>query len=308
MNWKRVGLGVGAVVVLVVAALAVYLWQLTAPVQVAQTAPVAPTLAVPAATPAADQGAPPPAGQGTPAAGAQGGGPPGGMNGFPPGTPGPAGMGGPGGFPPPMGGDAARVSTSPPAAPTPASASGAAAVYRIDPAQSSAAYSVSETFTQAFAGMQPGKVTTVGTTKAVAGDILLDPTNPAASRLGEIVVDISQFQSDIGMRDNAIRRQWLESARYPLATFQNATLTGLPATWPQGQPVTFQIAGDLTVHGTTQHVVWNTTATLDGGTLRAEATTTVKMSEFGVQAPSMPMLSVEDPVTLTLKLVAPPIS
>jgi hypothetical protein len=53
------------------------------------------------------------------------------MNGFPPGTPGPAGMGGPGGFPPPMGGDAARVSTSPPAAPTLAPASGAAAVYRI---------------------------------------------------------------------------------------------------------------------------------------------------------------------------------
>ncbi len=293
-----------AVGILVVAALAVYLWQLTAPVQVAQTAPVAPTLAVPAATPAAAQGARP----AFPAAGDQGTPGPGGMNGFPPGTPGPGGRGGPGGFPPPMGGDAAPVSTSPPAAPTLAPASGGAAVYRIDPAQSQAAYSASETFTQAFAGMQPGKVTTVGTTKAVAGDILVDPTNPAASRLGEIVVDISQFQSDISMRDNAIRRQWLESAKYPLATFQNATLTGLPAAWPAGQPVSFQIAGDLTVHNTTQHVVWNATATLDGSTLRAEATTTLHMSQFGVQAPSMPMLSVEDPVTLTLKLVAPPVS
>lgn len=292
MNWKRVGVGAVAVGILVVAALAVYVWQLTAPVQVAQTAPVAPTLAVPAA-PAADQGARP----ALPAAGDQGG--------FPPGTPGPGGRGRPGGFPPPMGGDAAPASASPPAAPTLAPASGGAAVYRIDPAQSQAAYSAAETFTQAFAGMQPGKVTTVGRTKAVAGDILVDPANPAASRLGEIVVDISQFQSDIGMRDNAIRRQWLESAKYPLATFQNATLTGLPAAWPAGQPVSFQIAGDLTVHNTTQHVVWAATATLNGGTLQATATTTVKMSAFGVHAPSMPMLSVEDPVTLTLTLVAP---
>ena len=135
----------------------------------------------------------------------------------------------------------------------------------------------------------------VGSTKAVAGDILVDPANPAASRLGEIVVDISQFQSDIGMRDNAIRRQWLESAKYPLATFQNATLTG--------QPVSFQIAGDLTVHGTTQHVVWAATATLAGSTLHATAATTLPMSQFGEHAPSMPMLAVEDPVTLTL--VAP---
>jgi polyisoprenoid-binding protein YceI len=292
MNWKRVGLGAGAVGILGVAALAVYLWQLTAPVPVAQTAPVAPTLAVPAAIPAADQG--------TPGAGDQGG-----TNGFPPGTPRPAGRGRPGGFPPPMGGGAAPVSTSPPAAPTLAPASGSAAIYRIDPAQSQASYSAHETFTQAFAGMQPGTVTTVGTTKAIAGDILLDPAHPAASRLGEIVVDISQFQSDIGMRDNAIRRQWLESARYPLATFQHATLTGLPATWPASRPVPFQIAGDLTVHNTTQHVVWDATAMLDGSTLHATATTMLKMSQFGVQAPSMPMLSVEDPVALMLTLVAP---
>ncbi len=106
------------------------------------------------------------------------------------------------------------------------------------------------------------------------------------------------------MSDNAIRRQWLASATYPLATFQNATFSGLPAAWPQGQPVKFQIAGDLTVHGTTQHVTWDATATLDGSTLKTQATTTVKMSQFGVQVPSMPMLTVEDPATVTLNLVA----
>jgi polyisoprenoid-binding protein YceI len=310
MSVKRVVLGVLAVLIVAIAGTAIYFYQLTAPVPVSQTAPLAPTLAVPA--PAQGQagapaGTPGPGMPGFPPNGTPGGGMPGfpfngtpgaGMPGFPPG-------GGPPGGGPGMGGDM-PISAAVPAAPTfAAPAAGASQLYRIDAKQSEAAYSASETFLQAFAGMQPGKVTTVGKTTAVAGDILVDNTNPSASQLGEIVIDISQFTSDIGMRDNAIRRQWLESAKYPLATFQNAKLSGLSATWPQGQPVAFQITGDLTVHGTTQPATWASTVTLDGKTLTAQASTSLKMSQFGVQAPSMPMLTVEDPVTITLNLVAP---
>ena len=86
-------------------------------------------------------------------------------------------------------------------------------IYRIDPAQSEARYTVDETFFDAR-----GLVTVVGTTNGVAGDISIDRANPAASRVGEIVVDISQLRTDERSRDNAIRREWLQSARFPLAT------------------------------------------------------------------------------------------
>ena len=51
---------------------------------------------------------------------------------------------------------------------------------------------------------------------------------PAQSQIGELVIDISQFTSDESRRDNFIRRQGLESATYPQASFKTTSITGLP--------------------------------------------------------------------------------
>ncbi len=187
------------------------------------------------------------------------------------------------------------------AAPTTAAPTTAAAqVYRIDAAQSVATYTVSETF------LDDNRVgDAIGTTSAIAGDILIDRANPSASQIGEIVVDISQLTSDNSRRDNAIRRNWLESAKYPLATFNNGTISDLPGTLSEGTPFTFKITGDMTIHDTTSPVIWNVTMTLDGNTLRGSATTEFKMSDFNVQAPDIAgIVKAEDDVLLTLDIVA----
>ncbi len=187
------------------------------------------------------------------------------------------------------------------AAPTTAAPTTAAAqVYRIDAAQSVATYTVSETF------LDDNRVgDAIGTTSAIAGDILIDRANPSASQIGEIVVDISQLTSDSERRDNAIRRNWLESAKYPLATFNNGTISDLPGTLSEGTPFTFKITGDMTIHDTTSPVIWNVTMTLDGNTLRGSATTEFKMSDFNVQAPDIAgIVKAEDDVLLTLDIVA----
>lgn len=192
----------------------------------------------------------------------------------------------------PTGTTVQAAATSPP----PASA---ARVYRIDPDSSQASYRVGETFFD-----QRGFVIAVGTTNAVAGDILVDPANLSASQVGEIVVDISQLRTDEPMRDNAIRRQWLESATYPLARFNNSQISGIPATATEGQPFKFQILGDMTVREVTKPVTWEAETTLDGDTLRGTATTQLKMSEFGIEPPRLMSLEVEDDVELTLEFVA----
>src|SRR5262245_45662411 len=92
------------------------------------------------------------------------------------------------------------ISSERPAAPTLEAASTAAAgatveplrVYRIDPEQSEALYRVEETFFDRNNLL----VVAVGRTNAVAGDIMINPDNLAASRVGPIVVDISQLKSD----------------------------------------------------------------------------------------------------------------
>lgn len=190
------------------------------------------------------------------------------------------------------------ATTVPTTAPAPAPA--AAQVYRIDATQSKASYTVSETFLDGNR-----IVDAVGVTSAVAGDILIDRTTPANSQVGEIVVDISQLTSDSNRRDNAIRRQWLESAKYPLATFNNAVISELPAELSEGTPFSFKITGDMKLHDTTQPMTWEVTMTLQGDGLTGTATTAFKMSSFNVDPPDIAgVLTVEDDVALTLEIVA----
>lgn len=175
--------------------------------------------------------------------------------------------------------------------------------YRIDPRQSRAAYTAEETFL--FENNR--FFTAVGVTRGIAGEIVIDRANPAASRVGEIVVDISQLTSDDARRDNAIRRTALESARYPLATFRTTALVGLPPTIAGGQTYPFQATGDLTIRTATRRVTWEMTATLNSETLHITATLKLKMSDFGVPPPRLSDLRVEDDLTLTLEIVALPI-
>ena len=197
--------------------------------------------------------------------------------------------------------DSAAPTVVPTPAPEPAVAPAAAAqVYRIDATQSKASYKVSETFLDGNR-----IVDAVGVTSAVAGDILIDRTTPANSQVGEIVVDISQLTSDSNRRDNAIRRQWLESAKYPLATFSNAVISELPAELREGTPFSFKITGDMKLHDTTQPMTWDVTMTLQGDGLTGTATTAFKMSSFNVDPPDIAgVLTVEDDVALTLDIVA----
>ncbi|MBN9067290.1 MAG: hypothetical protein J0H60_12770, partial [Rhizobiales bacterium] len=60
--------------------------------------------------------------------------------------------------------------------------------YRVDPGQSRASYAVEETFL-----FENNRLfTEVGVTRGIAGEILLDPADPAAARVGEIVVHVGQ--------------------------------------------------------------------------------------------------------------------
>ena len=205
-----------------------------------------------------------------------------------------------------------QVSDKPPAAPTLVAGTTAtpssegepsvetvAQVYRIDPAQSEASYRVDETFFD-----MRGFVVVTGTTKGVAGDILVDRQNPTNSRIGEIVVDISQLRTDEPDRDNAIRRGYLESSTYPLATFKNAVLSGLPAKWDEGTTIPLKVTGDMTVRDVARSVTWDAEVVLDGQTIRGKATTAFKMSRFGIDPPNLNMLKVEDDIVLTLNFVA----
>lgn len=189
------------------------------------------------------------------------------------------------------------------ATPTTAAASANTVDFKLVPGESQVSYTVQETFFN-----QNNKLNTaVGVTKQVTGDIYGNKTDPSQSKFGTITVDISQFTSDSSMRDNFIRRKFLESSKYPLATFTPTAIDGMPETYTDGQSYSFKVTGNMTVHGVTKPVTFDVTASLSGTTLSGTATAAVKMSDFGVGPITLAgMLQTQDDVKLSMQFVARP--
>jgi len=199
----------------------------------------------------------------------------------------------------------APAENTPPSAiaPTPAPAGGEA-IYAIVPQETTVSYAVDETFLN-----QNNRLNTaIGRTANVEGQITLNLNDPVKTQFGTFTVDISTLKSDSSRRDNAIKTQWLESARHPLATFVVRSIEGFPASPKEGEAITFKLLGDLTVKQTTKAMTWEVTAMLENEKLSGQATTFILMAEFGVEPPNIAnILIVKDGVTLTLDFVMRPI-
>jgi polyisoprenoid-binding protein YceI len=209
----------------------------------------------------------------------------------------------------------ATVQQLPDASPTPqaetqatptfesASASAEAVTYAIVPDESQVSYTVDEVFIN-----QNNRLNTaVGTTSKISGEILLDRANPKNSQIKPITIDISQFTSDSARRDNALRDRFLESARFPEATFTPTQIEGLPDVIEEGKDYKLTITGDLGVKEASRPVSFDTTVRLEGEQLSGQATTTLLMSDFGVGPISLGgILKTEDEVQIQFDFLARP--
>jgi polyisoprenoid-binding protein YceI len=170
----------------------------------------------------------------------------------------------------------------------------------IDPAQSSAQYAVEEIF---FSDNR--LFTAVGVTNAVEGEFEVTANGKPSGKVTRMRVDLRTLKSDSPRRDSAIRRQWLESDTYPYADFVSTDALNLPESYTEGEQVTFTLVGDMTVRDVTKSVEWTVVGTLQGDTVTGEATTVIKMSDFGFAAPDIGgVLKAEDEAALTVTFVA----
>jgi polyisoprenoid-binding protein YceI len=143
----------------------------------------------------------------------------------------------------------------------------------------------------------------VGTTTGVTGSIVLGADGKIVSNQSKLVVDLTKLQSDSNMRDGFIARGTLDTASYPNATFVPTAISGLPTPLPSTGQYTFQLTGNLTVHGVTKPVTWAVTAQVNGNDVTGQATTSFKFEDFGMSPPqSMMVLSVVDDVKLEVTL------
>ncbi len=173
--------------------------------------------------------------------------------------------------------------------------------------ESEACYLASEVFLDNnMMGIKAGFNGAVGVTKTISGEIALDKANVANSLIGDITINVSEFQSDNPRRDGFIRQNFLQSNKFPFATLTDAVAIGLPnAAYKEGTKLDFKIKGILTVHDTKRETTFDATGTFSNGALVIRASTDLKMSEFGIEVPNIGgLLKVDDPLRLVVNIVA----
>jgi polyisoprenoid-binding protein YceI len=144
----------------------------------------------------------------------------------------------------------------------------------------------------------------VGATSAVAGAIVFDAGGRLVPDGSRFTVDLRTLRSDEARRDNYVRRNTLETDRYPTVTFAPTEVRGLPRPLPETGSVPFELVGDLTVKEVTRRVTWDATATFEGARVSVRARTALRFGEFGLRIPRVSVvLSVEDDIRLEADLV-----
>lgn len=176
--------------------------------------------------------------------------------------------------------------------------------YRIVSGESEARFYIDEV-------LLGNETTVVGVTQDVAGDLIVDFSNPSQSEVGTIAVNARTLATDNDFRNQAIRGQILQSAQdqYEFVMFEPSTLENLPTEPVEaGTTIEFQITGDLTVRGVTNPVTFDASVTrAEDGSLRGTATTTILYSDFGISIQAPPTVSnIGDEVTLEIEFVAQP--
>ena len=144
----------------------------------------------------------------------------------------------------------------------------------------------------------------VGATNAVEGAIAFDARGRLVPGDSRFTVDLRTLRSDEARRDNYVRRNTLETDRYPTVAFAPAEARGLPAPFPPDGSVPFELVGDLTVKDVTRRVSWTATASFDGPRVAVRARTAFRFGDFGLRVPRVSVvLSVEDDIKLEADLV-----
>jgi polyisoprenoid-binding protein YceI len=196
---------------------------------------------------------------------------------------------------------AAKLSSSPSKSKAAAAAKAAAAKaaatpirFVIAPTGNEARYRVRE---QLMGANLPNDA--IGKTSEITGSILAYPDGRIVKDSSKIVVNLKNLKSDKDRRDGFLQRRTLETEKYPTVELVPTSIRGFNGTLPASGSATFELLGDLTVHGVTTPSVWQVSAHADGSDVAGTATTAFTFKDISLDQPKVPVvLSVADTIKL----------
>jgi polyisoprenoid-binding protein YceI len=148
--------------------------------------------------------------------------------------------------------------------------------------------------------IQIGTKEAVGRTGGVSGTMELADGEVTAV---DVTVDMAALTTDENRRDVRVHEA-LQTDQFPTATFTLDEPIDLGASAEDGSPLSTTAQGELTIHGVTKPVEFALEAQVVDGTIVVVASTQVNLADFGVTAPTAPVvLSVAEDATIELQLL-----
>ena len=138
----------------------------------------------------------------------------------------------------------------------------------------------------------------IGKTTGVTGGITIAPNGSIDTSASKITIDVTSLKSDKDRRDGYVQHRTLETEQYPSVVFVPTSVNGakLPL---GGTEQSFDVAGNLTVHGVTKPTVWHVKAKSSGNDVTGSGYTQFTFADMQLAQPRVPiLLSVADTIRL----------
>ena len=123
----------------------------------------------------------------------------------------------------------------------------------------------------------------VGRTNAVTGSLTIAGATVTAA---EFTVDVASISSDSSRRDGQFNGRIMDTATYPTADFVLTAPIELGAIPADGEQITVDATGDLTLRGTTNQVTFPLTAEYANGRIGVFGNISVTFADYGIPNPS----------------------
>lgn len=143
----------------------------------------------------------------------------------------------------------------------------------------------------------------VGRTTQVEGSLTIAGTQVTDA---EFTVDVASITSDSSRRDGQFTGRIMETSTFPTATFALTDPIELGSVPAEGEQITAEATGDLTLHGVTKRVSFEVTAQQKNGKIGILGTVPVVFADYDIDNPSFGPVQTEDNGVLEILLIVEP--
>ncbi|PZF65293.1 YceI family protein [Curtobacterium sp. MCBD17_013] len=148
-------------------------------------------------------------------------------------------------------------------------------------------------------------VTVTGRTGQVSGTATVAGSAITAAT---IRVDVASIHTDSSQRDAYFRDSAMDADAFPTATFTTTASTPGAVPSSSSRTTTSRVTGELTLHGVTRTVTATIQSGLDGDGADVSGTIPIRFADYGVTAPSLGFVRVEDTGSVEFEVHATPAS